>query len=293
MLTIGELSQQAGASVRSLRHYEQCGLLAAKRRENGYRYFEPAAVEFVQRIRILMRNGFTVEEIRPVVSTLTPRPSLREACADVIAPYGGKLGEPDECIAALQAVRNSAAERLAFLEMAESSTCVKDRRGEERAHRRHGFRQFLFDEPGFETAQAPFDEQAGETACEDDGADIVQDAIAIRLNMARIDQLEAAPSVFHRLVIHGAAAVRPFHGDRLSPFRQELGRLFRHVLDRDDLGDHLLRQDFPPGGEDVFRFAGTDHSWRAVLVELVRKEDPVVRRQHEGEAEYPRRSRTE
>lgn len=35
MLSIGELSRQTGASVRSLRHYEQCGLLAARRRENG------------------------------------------------------------------------------------------------------------------------------------------------------------------------------------------------------------------------------------------------------------------
>lgn len=116
MLSIGELSQQTGASVRSLRHYEQCGLLAARRGENGYRYFEPAAVECVQRIRILLRNGFTVEEIRPVVSMLTPQPSLREVCADVIALYGSKLGELDERIAALQAIRSSAAERLAFLE---------------------------------------------------------------------------------------------------------------------------------------------------------------------------------
>lgn len=116
MLSIGELSRQTGASVRSLRHYEQCGLLVAKRRDNGYRYFEPAAVEFVQRIRILLRNGFTVEEIRPVVSMLAPQPSLREVCADVIALYGSKLGELDERIAALQAIRSSAAERLAFLE---------------------------------------------------------------------------------------------------------------------------------------------------------------------------------
>lgn len=117
MLSIGELSRQTGASVRSLRHYEQCGLLAARRRENGYRYFEPAAVDFVQRIRILLRNGFTVDEIRPVVSMLTSEPpSLRALCADVIALYGSKLGELDERIAALQAIRASAAERLAFLE---------------------------------------------------------------------------------------------------------------------------------------------------------------------------------
>jgi len=117
MLTIGELSRQTGASVRSLRHYEQSGLLASQRGENGYRYFDPRAVEFVGRIRTLLRNGFTLEEIRPVVSMLAPEPpDLRAICADVIALYGDKLGELDERIAALQAIRASAAARLAFLE---------------------------------------------------------------------------------------------------------------------------------------------------------------------------------
>lgn len=117
MLTIGELSRQTGASVRSLRHYEQSGLLASRRGENGYRYFDPGAVEFVGRIRTLLRNGFTLDEIRPVVSMLAPEPpSLRAICADVIALYGDKLGELDQRIAALQAIRDSAAARLSFLE---------------------------------------------------------------------------------------------------------------------------------------------------------------------------------
>lgn len=117
MLTIGELARQTGASVRSLRHYEQSGLLASRRGANGYRYFDPRAVEFVGRIRILLRNGFTLEEIRPVVSMLAPEPpDLRSICGDVIALYGDKLGELDDRIAALQAIRASAAARLAFLQ---------------------------------------------------------------------------------------------------------------------------------------------------------------------------------
>ncbi|MGZ8290697.1 MAG: MerR family transcriptional regulator [Telluria sp.] len=117
MLSIGELSKQTGASVRSLRHYEQSGLLAASRFANGYRYFDPAAVQFVQRIRVLLNNGFTLEEMRPVASMLDPNPrSMRAVCADVIALYGSKLDELDRRIADLQQVRNSAAARLAFIE---------------------------------------------------------------------------------------------------------------------------------------------------------------------------------
>lgn len=117
MLTIGELARETGASVRALRHYEQSGLLVAKRGENGYRRFEPSAVSFVGRIRTLLRNGFTLEEIRPVVSMLGPQPpDLRSICPDVIALYHAKLGELDQRIEALQQIRSSAAARLAFLE---------------------------------------------------------------------------------------------------------------------------------------------------------------------------------
>ncbi|WP_020655841.1 MerR family transcriptional regulator [Massilia niastensis] len=117
MLSIGELSRQTGASVRSLRHYEGAGLLSSIRKENGYRLFDPSAAEFVERIRILLRNGFTLEEIRPVVSMLDPQPpNLRSICPEVISLYHGKLGELDQRIAALQQIRTSAAARLAFLE---------------------------------------------------------------------------------------------------------------------------------------------------------------------------------
>ena len=117
MISIGELAKQTGASVRSLRHYEQSGLLASSRQANGYRLFEPSAVQFVERIRVLLRNGFTLEEIRPVVSMLSPQPpDLRGICGDVIALYHGKLGELDRRIDALQQSRDSAAARRAFLE---------------------------------------------------------------------------------------------------------------------------------------------------------------------------------
>jgi DNA-binding transcriptional MerR regulator len=116
MLTIGELASQTGASVRSLRHYEQCGLLVSTRRDNGYRVFAPSAVDYVQRIRILLRNGFTIEQIRPVASMLPPLPQdMRSLCAHVIAMYDSKLGELDERIAELQQLRDRAADRLAFL----------------------------------------------------------------------------------------------------------------------------------------------------------------------------------
>jgi MerR family transcriptional regulator, copper efflux regulator len=64
VLSIGELARQTGASVRSLRHYDEQGLLDARRAANGYRVFPPGAVTRVRQIQRLIAAGFTLAEIR-------------------------------------------------------------------------------------------------------------------------------------------------------------------------------------------------------------------------------------
>jgi len=54
---IGELSERSGASVRSLRYYEEQGLLQSSRRPNGYREYPPNAVATVQTIKALLDIG--------------------------------------------------------------------------------------------------------------------------------------------------------------------------------------------------------------------------------------------
>lgn len=117
MMRIGELSRRTGVTVRSIRHYETTGLLEAVRTDSGQRLFNEQAVGHVQRIGVLLRNGFTIEEIRPVASMLDYRPrSRREICAEVITLYRHKLADFDERIQELQRVRSRVAARLDFLE---------------------------------------------------------------------------------------------------------------------------------------------------------------------------------
>jgi DNA-binding transcriptional MerR regulator len=63
-LTIGELSHLTGASVRSIRHYDEHGLLASVRATNGYRRFPQKAVTQVRQIQRMIATGFTIEDIR-------------------------------------------------------------------------------------------------------------------------------------------------------------------------------------------------------------------------------------
>ncbi|HEB3529559.1 MerR family transcriptional regulator [Burkholderia cenocepacia] len=64
LLTIGKLAQLTGASVRSIRHYDEHGLLASVRADNGYRLFPDKAVTQVKQIQRMIATGFTLEDIR-------------------------------------------------------------------------------------------------------------------------------------------------------------------------------------------------------------------------------------
>ncbi|NOK01502.1 MerR family DNA-binding transcriptional regulator [Myxococcus xanthus] len=46
-MNIGELALRTGCSARSIRHYEKAGLLASRRRANGYRDFDAESVSRV------------------------------------------------------------------------------------------------------------------------------------------------------------------------------------------------------------------------------------------------------
>lgn len=63
LLTIGEVSQRTGASVRSIRHYDEHGLLASVRASNGYRMFPDKAVTQVRQIQRMIATGFTIDDI--------------------------------------------------------------------------------------------------------------------------------------------------------------------------------------------------------------------------------------
>jgi MerR family copper efflux transcriptional regulator len=63
-MTIGQLARETGASVRSIRHYDEHGLLNSSRTGNGYRVFAPEAAGQVRQIQRLIATGFNLVEIR-------------------------------------------------------------------------------------------------------------------------------------------------------------------------------------------------------------------------------------
>ena len=83
-MRIGELARVTGVSTRSLRYYEEQGLLPAERRGNGYREYDEQAVRQVAFIQDLYRAGLPsdiIREIIPCSGTSSPKGDCRELAA--------------------------------------------------------------------------------------------------------------------------------------------------------------------------------------------------------------------
>src|SRR5699024_11933580 len=81
-LSIGELSSRTGVSPRSLRYYEEQGLLTPRRTPAGHRRFDAEAVDRVLLVQRLFAAGLSSTEIAPVMPPLL---GLRETAASLTA----------------------------------------------------------------------------------------------------------------------------------------------------------------------------------------------------------------
>lgn len=112
-MRIGELAARAGVSTRTLRYYEQQGLLPARRAANGYREYEESDVRLVAEIRALLAAGFSLDDTRPFVDCLRAGHSDGAACPESVAVYQRKLAEIDAEIRTLIRRRADVAGQLA------------------------------------------------------------------------------------------------------------------------------------------------------------------------------------
>ncbi len=88
-LSTGEVARRTGVSPDTIRLYERRGVLPRPRRTaGGYRQYPPATVERVRLVRRALALGFTLEELRVV---LTARDSGRAPCHAVRTLAAEKL----------------------------------------------------------------------------------------------------------------------------------------------------------------------------------------------------------
>ena len=74
-MKISELAKLAGVTPRTIRYYENLGLLEASEREGtGFRYYTDDELMRLQKINLLKTLGLTLEEISQVIPLLFEEP---------------------------------------------------------------------------------------------------------------------------------------------------------------------------------------------------------------------------
>ncbi|MFP8902736.1 MerR family transcriptional regulator [Streptomyces atacamensis] len=117
-MQIGELAERTGASRRSIRYYEQKGLLRAHRTTKGWREYDEEAVNRVLNVRELLASGLTVEDILRVEPCLSMEMADFTSCSDAdhaISMYEERLAVIDEKAALLRRHREELVRRIALL----------------------------------------------------------------------------------------------------------------------------------------------------------------------------------
>ncbi len=102
-MNVKEAARATGLASKTLRYYEEVGLVAPARAENGYRVYSDADLNklaFVGRARSL---GFSLDDCRALLSLYEDR---SRASADVKALALGHVEEIDRKMAQMTAIRN-------------------------------------------------------------------------------------------------------------------------------------------------------------------------------------------
>ncbi len=101
-MNIGEVAARSDVPAKTIRYYEDIGLITPQRNDNGYRYFRETDLHkltFLGRARAL---GFTIEDCRTLLA-LYEDDSRESAKVKQLAQ--AHLDEIDEKIAQLQSMR--------------------------------------------------------------------------------------------------------------------------------------------------------------------------------------------
>ena len=103
-MKIGVVATRAGVSVKTIRYYEEIGVLGEPRRlASGYRDYDLDTVERLGFIRASQASGLTLGEIRSIIAY---RDRGESPCAHVVELLRRRSAEIDQNIAELQRARS-------------------------------------------------------------------------------------------------------------------------------------------------------------------------------------------
>ena len=96
-MNIGQAGALSGLPAKTIRYYEEIGLIRSGRRDNGYRDYSPSQVHELRFIARARGLGFTVEECRHLLELYRDKgrasSEVREAALAHVAAIRSKISE--------------------------------------------------------------------------------------------------------------------------------------------------------------------------------------------------------
>lgn len=99
---IGAVATLTGLSLRTIRYYDEEGLLPAKRTSGGQRYYSDQDVVYLKRIIELKDLGFSLDEISKIVNLRASDSTGDERRAELLRQYRAKLSADLERVKKIQ-----------------------------------------------------------------------------------------------------------------------------------------------------------------------------------------------
>jgi DNA-binding transcriptional MerR regulator len=98
-LTVGQVADEFGVTVRTLHHYDEIGLVRPRRTASGYRLYTDDDLERLRHVVVYRRLGFPLEEIGPLLDD--PRADVEAHLRRQRAAVMSRLDEMRDLVAAL------------------------------------------------------------------------------------------------------------------------------------------------------------------------------------------------
>ncbi|MBP2652184.1 MAG: putative transcriptional regulator [Firmicutes bacterium] len=121
-MLIKELSEKTGASIRSIRYYEEQQLIQASRLPNGYRWYDDSAIERVKTIQLYLSLGLNSEDIAAVIECPAVVQTNRPLCKAAYDLYRTKLLAVNKQIELLDNVRKRLEGKIEEFEVQSKNT---------------------------------------------------------------------------------------------------------------------------------------------------------------------------
>ncbi len=100
---IGQLAAITGLSLRTIRYYEEIGLIKASRTSGRQRYYTDTAIVYLKRIAELKSLGFSLDEIKKIVNMKSEDESGNKRRDELLRQYRARYSKEAERLETLKA----------------------------------------------------------------------------------------------------------------------------------------------------------------------------------------------